>query len=173
VLSALSPTRRVRVLCLAGVAALTLTGCATGQHAEVLKEKTAITGTNVDIPRSAVLLRNVYATPTLALTHIVPPGGQLELHLVIYNDGNSNDALVRATANAVTAPTPIALPRGVIPLRANSMVRVGGPIVPAPRWPVTANVLVGTYVPVTLTFASAGTVSVIVPVEYAPTPILS
>lgn len=155
-------SRRTTIaLCVAGLA---LTACGAGKDAQVVKEKTAITGVNVDLGGGTLRVRNVYATPTDTTQSQVPIGGGLTLHLHVFNGGSEPELMVINPPAELSGPGVTA---GAVTIPAGSNIWVGAPtgslVATIPH--VTTASFVGAYVPVTLSFNNAGHVNVTAPIE--------
>jgi copper(I)-binding protein len=149
------PGRRIAcVAVLAAVTAVPLAACAAGYQAETSRERTTLT--SVSGAKGALTLRNVF------LVGPGSPGGSLPLYLAMFNGGTSNDRLVSVSspdASSATVPSDTALPAP-----GQLLYNEGDAAVPQLTGLKVA-VLVGQTVPVTLTFAEAGDVTLTVPVE--------
>jgi hypothetical protein len=143
---------------------LALAGCGAGKDAQVVKEHTAINGVNVNLGGGLIQVRNVYATPTDTALDTVQPGGSLALHFHVFNTGSQPELMVAAPPAQLNGPGAVA---GAITVPPLGNVWVGGPAgtLTGTISPITQQVFVGTYVPVTLSFNNAGHVDLTVPVE--------
>jgi copper(I)-binding protein len=98
--AALRSARRLGIGVVVAVAALTLAGCAAGQHAPTAEEVPVVDGVSADV--GAIALRAVTVAPPDNGSY--PSGGDAHLQLVMVNDGQSPDNLVgvqTAKANQV------------------------------------------------------------------------
>jgi hypothetical protein len=145
------------------VLGLALAGCGAGRQAEVLGEHTSINGLNVNLEGGNIQVRNVFATP-LDAGNQVAAGGTLLLHFHVYNRTDQTEVMAAAAPAVLTGQGVVA---GALPVGPRNSVLVGAPNgeiigtianIPQPVW-------VGTYVPVTLSFANAGHIDMTVPVE--------
>jgi hypothetical protein len=156
--------RRTVALCLLGVV---VAGCGTGRQAEVLREHTSITGLNVNLHGSTIQVRNVFATPTATGLTQVRPGETLLLHFHVYNRSDHAELMTLAPPAVLAGPGVVG---GTVPIGPRNSVTVGAPNgtgITASIPKVSQPVWVGTYVPVTLAFATAGHVDMTVPVQDA------
>jgi hypothetical protein len=150
-------------LCALGVV---LTACGTGRQAEVLREHTSITALNVDLQHGNIQVRNAFATPTAAGLTQVLAGETLALHFHVYNRTDQPEVMVVGPPVVIAGPGVV---NGAVIVRPNNDVVVGGPSdgITATIPKVAQPIWVGTYVPMTLSFANAGHVDLTVPVEDA------
>jgi hypothetical protein len=155
---------RRTTIALCVLAGLALAGCGAGRDAQVLKEKTAITGVNVDLAGGALQVRDVYATPTDTTQSQIPVGGSASLHFHVYNGADEPELMVIGAPAELSGPGVTA---GAVTIQPHSNVWVGGPTggLTATIAHVPNSVFVGAYVPVTLSFNNAGHVNVTAPVE--------
>ncbi len=175
-------------------AVVALTGCAAGQQAETAKQVAAIFGANGDVKNMAV--RN--ATMTFPSGEpVYPKGATAPIDVVLINEALADDRLVGvrssyAASARVSGQTVIpggtrlysdGLPPGVSPeSKAGSEPAQSGPADPPPVGPVqrpqvnialvglTQAIRPGVTIPVTFTFAKAGSVTVHVPIGPSPEP---
>ena len=138
---------------------LALAGCGAGKDAQVVKEHTAINGAG-----GIIQVRNVYATPVDTALTQVPAGGSLALHFHVYNNGAQPELMVANSPASLSGPGAVA---SAVTIQPRNNVWVGGPNsdVTGTITPLSNQVFVGTYVPVTLSFNNAGHVDMTVPVE--------
>jgi copper(I)-binding protein len=152
-----------RLLIGAGALALltpAIAGCEAGGNAPTLEFHAAAAGSQADV--NGIKISNAFVLGA-------PSGGTLSagqsasLFLSLYNGGSSNDKLVSATATG--AADSVTLDGGSVTLPPYTAVELTGPspavVLESLSKPLTA----GGYVPVTLDFAHAGTVTLQVPVE--------
>ena len=147
-----------------GAFALVLTACGSGKDAQVVREHTAINGVNVNLGGGTIQVRNVYATPADTALLTVPAGGALNFHFRVYNQGGAPELMV---TNPPVTLSGTGVTAGAVTVPAGGGLWVGGPSgdLTATIPHVTSDVLVGTYVPLTLSFSDAGNVNITVPVE--------
>jgi copper(I)-binding protein len=152
-----------RLLIGAGALALlspAIAGCEAGNNAPTLEFHAASAGTQAvvnDIKITNVFVLGAPSGGTL------PAGESASLFLSLYNGGSSNDKLVSATATG--SADSVTLDGGSVTLPPYTAVNLAGPspsvVLESLSKPLTA----GGYVPVTLDFEHAGTVTLQVPVE--------
>jgi copper(I)-binding protein len=162
-----SPTRR-RMTALGVVLLASATaGCGAGQVPEVLKEHTAITGTNADASGD-IYIRDAYATPEQPEADRVDAGQPFVLHFVLFNNGNAPDRLTSITDSAGTTAQLTAGPAGLF-VRPGHYASVGTGVPGAPRATLTAQspLFVGQDLSVTMSFAAADPVHLVIPLESA------
>lgn len=147
-------------------------GCGAGNDAETLREATTIDGSSGSV--GDLRLRNIHA-PGPESGSAYPTGSNIPIYLsvVSISSTGSADALVSATSpmgtvtvlpagpSSIPSPSPSAAGSGgQVPIPAGQAVSFGpgGPslLLSATSKPVAA----GSFVPVTLTFAQAGSVNV-------------
>jgi hypothetical protein len=109
-------------------------------------------------------VRNAYATPTDTSQLQVPDGGSIDLHFHVFNNGDQPELMLASPPASLTGPGVVA---GAVTIPPNSSVWVGGPAstITGNIARVTSRVFVGAYVPLTLSFNTAGHVDMTVPVE--------
>ena len=147
-----------------GALALVLSACGAGKNAQVLREHTSVDGVNVNLAGGSVQVRNVYATPADTALLQVPAGGALNFHFHVYNQGDAAELMV---TNPPVTLRGSGVTAGAVTLPPGGDLWVGAPAgdLTATIDHVSSDVLVGTYVPLTLSFSNAGNVDVTVPVE--------
>lgn len=153
-------TRRPSPLVLAAAVglALAVSGCAAGQISQTAQEVAAIDGGNATVGQIGV--RNVLFEAPAAANY--GPGSTVPVSLVISNNGTSQDTL---TAVSTPIGASVAIRNSKISLPAQHNVTVGSTGTNAISVKgLTASLCFGTSVPVTFTFAEAGTVTVNVPI---------
>jgi len=137
-----------------------IAGCEAGNNAPTLEFHAASAGTQTVL--NGIRITNVFVlgAPSGAT---VPAGQSASLFLSLYNGNSSSDALVSASAAGSAAS--VTLDGGSVALPAYSAVNLTGPspsvVLKSLSQPLTA----GGYVPVTLDFAHAGSVTLQAPVE--------
>jgi copper(I)-binding protein len=138
-------------MALAGVAvAALLAGCAT--HPVQSQEHSSIAGQNASV--GPILIRDA----SIRLTS----GGQGVLDVALYNSGADADSLTGVTSSAAAA---ITLPMGgTVALPPQAGVFLNTPPDEIMLGALTGSPLPGQSLPVTLTFAKAGTLNLVVPV---------
>ena len=152
-----------RLLLGAGVLAVltpAIAGCEAGNGAPTLEFHAASGGAQTVF--NGIRINNVFVlgAPSGAT---VPSGSSASLFLSLYNGGKSADTLESITA-AGTASS-ISVTGSPVTLPAFSAVDLTGPQPTAVLNDLTTSLTSGTTVPVTLTFAHAGSVTLQVPVE--------
>jgi copper(I)-binding protein len=152
-----------RLLIGAGALALltpAIAGCEAGNSAPTLEFHAAAAGTQADVNGIKISDAFVLGAPSGGT---VPAGQSASLFLSLYNGGSSNDKLVSATATG--SADSVTLDGGSVTLPPYTAVDLTGPspsvVLESLSKPLTA----GGYVPVTLDFEHAGTVTLQVPVE--------
>ena len=170
-----------RLLLGAGVLALlipAIAGCEAGSDAPTLEFHAASSGTSTNFNGLQISNAFVLGKPSGST---VPAGSSAGLFLSIYNSGNNADTLESIAASGTA--TSITLPGGSVALPANSApVNLTGPKPEVVLEKLSKPLTGGSTIPVTLTFAHAGSVTMQVPVEpqsfqwatfQAPTPTAS
>jgi len=152
-----------RLLIGAGALALltpAIAGCEAGDNAPTLEFHAAAAGTQADVNGIKISDAFVLGAPSGGT---LPAGQSASLFLSLYNGGSSNDKLVSATATG--SADSVTLDGGSVTLPPYTAVDLTGPspsvVLESLSKPLTA----GGYVPVTLDFEHAGTVTLQVPVE--------
>jgi hypothetical protein len=147
--------------------AVAVAGCGAGKVPEVLKERTAITGTNADAS-GGIYIRNAYATPVQAAADRVDAGQSFVLHFVLFNDGTSPDRLTAITDAAGTSAQLTSGPAGLV-VTPNHYLTVGSGArgVPTATLLAKQSLFVGQDLSVTMSFAGAGPAPLVIPVESA------
>jgi copper(I)-binding protein len=153
-----------RLLLGAGVLALlipAIAGCEAGQDAPTLEFHAASAGAQTVFNGIKITNAFVLGAPTGST---VPSGSSASMFVSLYNDGDSSDTLLSATAPGAAGN--ISLSGGTVPLPANSApVNLTGPEPQVVLENLTKPLSGGTSVPVTFTFQHAGQVTLQVPVE--------
>lgn len=150
-----SPIRRVLVAVVSAIVLIMVGGCAAGQIAETAEEVPAVNGNEGGV--GPIQLRNV----TLAF----PPGGvyragsDARVEFAVVNEANKPDRLV-----SVSSPAARGSQTPSVAIKPQSIVRAGdgGPEVKLTG--LTKELRASQTVDVTFTFASAGRVTLLVPV---------
>jgi copper(I)-binding protein len=152
-----------RLLIGAGALALltpAIAGCEAGNNAPTLEFHAASAGSQAVVNGIKITNAFVLGAPSGGT---LPAGESASLFLSLYNGGSSNDKLVSATATGSAGS--VTLDGGSVTLPAYTAVNLTGPspsvVLESLSKPLTA----GGYVPVTLDFEHAGTVTLQVPVE--------
>jgi copper(I)-binding protein len=152
-----------RLLLGAGALALlvpAIAGCEAGNSAPTLEYHAASSGSQTVF--NGIKITNVFVLGAPSGS-TVPAGESASLFLSLYNDGSVNDTLVSASAPG--SASSVTLNGGSVALPAYSAVDLTGPqpsvVLKSLSQPLTA----GGYVPVTLDFQHAGSVTLQVPVE--------
>jgi len=153
-----------RLLLGAGVLALlvpAIAGCEAGSDAPTLQFHSASSGASQDFNGLQISNAFVLGGP---VGSTVPAGSSAGLFLSIYNSGASADTLESVTASGTAAS--ITLPDGSVALPVDSApVNLTGPKPEVVLDKLTTPLTGGSSIPVTLTFAHAGSVTLQVPVE--------
>jgi hypothetical protein len=159
-----SSTRRVSALGVL-VIAVAVAGCGSGRSPEVVKERSAINGTNAVL--GSVHVDNVYASPTDPLARAVQAGQDLDIHMVLVNDGKTAAGLTGLTETAGAAaelgPNPSAFT--IAPGR---IVHVGAAGGPTATLKASKSIFVGENLRITLLFADGASLPLTIPVEPPP-----
>lgn len=147
------PSARMLAVGIGLAAVLPLTACGAGTKAETTFEHTTINGLNT--ASGPILIRDAFvAGPGTQ-------GGSVTAYMGLFNTGAEDDQLTSATSNAASSVT----------LPGNVTVRAGSGALLTPGnagltiTGLKSPVLVGSSVPVTLTFAKAGQIQMLLPVE--------
>lgn len=165
-----------RLLFGAGAIALltvAITGCEAGSNAPTLEFHPASGGAQAVFNGISINDAFVLGAPSGAS---LPAGSSASLFLSLYNSGPSSDKLV--SADAPGSASSVSLSTGTVPLAANSAASLMGPEPKVVLKDLTKPLTGGTTIPVTFTFAHAGSVTLQVPVEaqsfyystYSPAP---
>jgi copper(I)-binding protein len=153
-----------RLLLGAGVLALlvpAIAGCEAGSDAPTLQFHPASSGASTSFNGLQISNAFLLGKPSGST---VPAGSSAGLFLSIYNGGSSADTLESISASGTA--TSITLPGGSVDLPADSApVNLTGPKPEVVLERLTTPLTGGSTVPVTLTFAHAGSVTLQVPVE--------
>jgi copper(I)-binding protein len=153
-----------RLLLGAGVLALlvpAIAGCEAGSDAPTLEFHPASSGASTNL--DGLQISNVFVLGA-PVGSTVAAGSSAGLFLSIYNSGNNADTLESGTASGTAAS--ITLPGGAVALPVNSApVNLTGPKPEAVLDKLTTPLTGGSTIPMTLTFAHAGSVTLQVPVE--------
>lgn len=147
------PSARVLAVGLGLAAVLPLTACGAGNKAETTFEHTTINGLNTS--SGPILIRDAF---------IAGPGekgGSVTAYMALFNNGSENDQLLSASS---TGAASVSVP-GTVNVQAGS-----GSLMTPGNAGLTINGLknelfVGASLPVTLTFAKAGEIQLLLPVE--------
>jgi copper(I)-binding protein len=166
-----------RLLIGAGVLALltpVIAGCEAGNGAPTLEFHNAAAGAYADVNGITITNAFVLGAPSGSA---VPSGSSAGLFLSLYNGGSTPDTLESVTAAGSAAS--ISLTGGPVAIPAESApVDLTGPQPQVVLEKLTKPLTGGTYVPVTLNFQHAGSITLQVPVEpqsyvyatYSPAP---
>ena len=155
-------TRWTRRLLLAAVAVLVpvLAGCEAGLNAPTLQYHSASSGTSTTI--NGIELDNVFVLGP-ALNQTLPAGGQAGVFLSL--SAENSDRLV--SVNAPGTASSVQLLSGPVTLYPNAVVDLSGPAPEIVLSGLTISLSGGDTVALTLNFANAGAVPLMVPVEPA------
>ena len=148
-----------RLACVAVLAALPLTACAAGYQAETSRERTTLT--SVSTVKGNLTIRNMFFVGP------VEAGGALPLYFAAFNGGNSADKLVNIKSSLATGSS---APEKTDVVGGGSLYYNAGDGSVPQLTGLKNKVLVGQTVTVTLSFAQAGDVTVMVPVESSQLP---
>jgi copper(I)-binding protein len=152
-----------RLLIGAGALALltpAIAGCEAGNNAPTLEFHAAAAGSQADVNGIKISNAFVLGAPSGGT---LPAGQSASLFLSLYNGGSSNDKLVSATATGSAGS--VTLDGGSVTLPAYTAVDLTGPSPSVVLESLSKPLAAGGYVPVTLDFEHAGTVTLQVPVE--------
>lgn len=147
------PSARVLAIGLGLAAVLPLTACGAGNKAETTYEHTTINGLNT--ASGPILIRDAFvAGPG-------EQGGSVTAYMALYNTGSEDDQLLSASsseAGSVTVPGTVNVRAGSGSLltQGNAGLKING---------LKNKLFVGASLPVTLTFAKAGEIQMLLPVE--------
>ena len=147
------PSARVLAVGIGLAAVLPLTACGAGNKAETTFEHTTINGLNT--ASGPILIRDAFvAGPGTQ-------GGSMTAYMALYNTGSEDDQLTSASSSAASS---VSLP-GTVNVQAGS-----GALLTPGNAGLTIDglkntVFVGSSIPVTLNFAKAGAVQMLLPVE--------
>jgi len=136
-----------------------LAGCEAGYNAPTLEFHPASYGVSTTV--DGITLDNVFVLGP-APGSSLQPGGQAGLFMSLY--APNGDQLTKITANAASS---VQLGNGAITLSPNTLVDLGGPSPLVTLNGLTKQLSGGDTVNLVLTFATAGTVNLTVPVEPA------
>jgi hypothetical protein len=189
--------RRIGVA-LTVAAALLTSACAAGQHAQTADEHSTIDGTSADV--GGINLRGLSIEAPSGSTAYYPPGADVQVKLVIVNNAQQADQLTSITspafrswgayqstadadavisAHAATSSpppsasaAPLPTPQQAVTIVGNGRVGWATPEATGALLLVSAkkSIYPATTIPVTFTFANAGTVTVQVPVALSSSP---
>jgi len=136
-----------------------IAGCEAGNNAPTLEFHPASAGSQTVL--NGIKITNVFVlgAPSGSTT---PAGESASLFLSLYNGNSSGDTLVSATAAGAHSVT---LNGGSVPLPSYTAVNLTGPQPSAVLNSLSKPLTAGVYIPVTLDFEHAGTVTLQVPVE--------
>jgi copper(I)-binding protein len=150
-------SRRTTSLVVGVVLSLSIAGCAAGQISQTADQVAAIDGANGTVGQIGV--RNaLLATPTGAA---YPKGASVPLWIWLSNAGVQNDRLTSVTTPAATAVQI----NGAVTLTGNSLLDLTGSNAKLTLTGLTATLGFGTSVPVTFVFATAGSLTINVPIQ--------
>ena len=152
-----------RLLIGAGTLALlipAIAGCEAGNNAPTLEYHNAAAGTYTTFNGIKITNAFVLGAPAGAA---VPAGSSAGLFLSVYNGSASGDTLVSAAATGSAAS--VAVVGTSVTLPVDSAVDLTGPQPSVVLKSLTKPLAGGSYVPVTLNFQHAGSVTLQVPVE--------
>ena len=185
--------RRVGLVAVLAAAAISLTSCAIGQHAATAIDKPAVAGTEGSIGSIKLLDVSIKAPDVAGRTtgtKFYVPGDTAPLIITLVNSGHAADTLTSVTSTAFSSWSIIKT--GANPLTgagqtsqviapqtrvALGLTNLGAGIPDSPQTMVltgltaaTGNLYPGTVIPITFTFATAGSVTLQVPVDLTSTP---
>jgi copper(I)-binding protein len=152
-----------RLLIGAGVLALlvpAIAGCEAGENAPTLEFHPASAGAQTVFNGIRITNAFVLGAPSGSA---VPSGSSASLFLSLYNGSANADKLL--SASAAGAATSVALSGSTVTLPVNSAVNLMGPQPSVVLNSLTKPLTGGSYIPVTLDFQHAGSVTLQVPVE--------
>jgi copper(I)-binding protein len=165
-----------RLLIGAGALALLMTavsGCEAGNGAPTLEFHAASGGAQTTV--NGIMITNVFVLGAPSGSTL-PAGSSASLFMSLFNDGATGDALV--SASAANAAASVTLAGGTVAVPSQIPVNLTGPQPSAVLKNLSAPLVSGGYVKVTLQFKNAGPVTMQVPVEpqsyywatYSPAP---
>lgn len=150
-----SPIRRVLFAAVSAIALVVVAGCAAGQIAETAEEVSAVNGSEGGI--GPIQLRNV--TLAFPAGGVYRAGSDARVEFAAVNEANKPERLVNVSSTAARgsqAPSVAIGPQSILTASGNGPeVRLTG---------LTTELRASQTVPVTFTFASAGRVTLQVPV---------
>ncbi len=135
-------------------------GCEAGFDAPTLQFHPASTGAHTVF--NGIRISNVFVLGAPSGSS-VPAGATAGLFLSLYNGGTSTDTLVGVSAPG--SASSVAVSKGTVPLPLLSAVNLTGPQPQVVLSSLVKPLTGGQVIPVTLTFARAGSVTLQVPVE--------
>jgi copper(I)-binding protein len=136
-----------------------IAGCEAGNNAPTLEYHPASAGSQTVFNGIKITNAFVLGGPSGAS---VPAGESASLFVSLYNDGSSSDTLVSASTPSSTGVT---LDGGKVALPAYTAVDLTGPTPSVVLKSLSKPLTAGGYIPVTLDFQHAGSVTLQVPVE--------
>jgi copper(I)-binding protein len=150
---------------LIGVGALALlipaaAGCEAGNDAPTLQFHSASAGAHTVF--NNITITNVFVLGA-PVNSTVPAGSSASVFLALYNGGDNADTLESVTAPGAAGS--VTLPAGSVALPASTPVNLTGPQPEVVLEDLKAPLRGGSNIPLTLTFAHAGTVELTVPVQ--------
>jgi copper(I)-binding protein len=137
-----------------------IAGCEAGNNAPTLEFHSASAGAQTTVNGIRIANAFVLGAPSGAT---VPAGQSASLFLSLYNGDASSDTLVSASASG--AADSVTLDGGSVTLPAYTAVNLTGPSPSVVLTTLSKPLTAGGYVPVTLDFEHAGSVTLQVPVE--------
>ncbi len=155
-----SPRRGLRPVVAVLVAALALSGCAAGQISQTADQVAAIDGANGTVGYMGV--RNVLLATTTGADYA--KGANAPLELWVSNTGIQADTLTGITTPAATS----VVINGVARIPGQTLKDFTGDTNTITLRGLTSTITYGQSVPVTFSFASAGTLTVNVPIAIPP-----
>ena len=188
--------RRIGIAAALVAAALALTSCAQGEHAATSTDKPAVEGAGGQIGKIKLLDVSVQA-PNIAGratgTKFYAPGDNAPLTITLVNSGHDADTLTSVTSTSFTgwsitntatsgnpqvvsagATSQVVPPQTRIPLGLSDLgVGIGSSdqtLVMRGLTTAGGNLYPGSQIPITFTFANAGSVTLQVPVDLTATP---
>ena len=137
-----------------------IAGCEAGNNAPTLEFHAASSGSQTVL--NGIKITNVFVlgAPSGSTT---PAGQSASLFLSLYNNDASSDTLVSASATG--AADSVTLPGGSVTLPAYTAINLTGPQPSVVLKGLSKPLMAGGYIPLTLDFEHAGSVTLQVPVE--------
>jgi copper(I)-binding protein len=151
-------TRRAMIVAVAALIPI-LAGCEAGNDAPSLRWHQPSDGAGTEF--GDISIRNVFVLGA-PLGQALAAGQSTGLFFALVNNNDHSDTLLRVTAPGTAAS--VSLPGGSVQLTPNQAVLLTGPQPTAVLSGLTRTVTGGSFIPVTMTFQHAGTVTLSVPV---------
>ncbi len=135
-------------------------GCEAGLNAPTLEFHQASSGAHDVV--NGITISNVFVLGAPAGSSL-PPGSSAGVFLSLFNGGSNNDTLVSVSAPG--SASSVHVTGGTVSLPVQAPVNLSGPQPTVVLTNLTKTLTAGQSIPVTLNFAHAGSVTLIVPVQ--------